>query len=243
MEFQNKIKPKRSLGQNFFINKELQKKIVNIVLNEDPKHITEIGPGKGAFTKAFYDFTNSLTLIEKDPLMAQVLENNFSNADIHNADFLDFKLENVQTVYFGSLPFNVANEIIKKIITSYTFTNTAFFIIQKEVAEKYKNTNINPLGLIREIYADFEKIFNIKPGSFKPRPNVTSSFVRFVPHNRHIDIDKGSLELLINRSFRMPRKTIKNNLKPYNYKIPPIQESKRPHELVLKEYVSILGST
>jgi 16S rRNA (adenine1518-N6/adenine1519-N6)-dimethyltransferase len=243
MGFQNKVKPKRSLGQNFFINQELQQKIVDIVFKENPKHITEIGPGKGAFTKAFYDLTKSLTLVEKDSLMANVLENKLPEADIHNIDFLDFKLENTQTTYFGSLPFNIANEIIKKIITSYTFTNPAFFIIQKEVAEKYTNRERNPLGLIREIYADFQKIFDIKPGNFKPRPNVTSSFVKFTPHQKYTDIDKNSLEQLIERCFRMPRKTIKNNLKPYSYKIPPMLENKRPHEIDLEEYVSILRST
>jgi 16S rRNA (adenine1518-N6/adenine1519-N6)-dimethyltransferase len=243
MGFQNRVKPKRSLGQNFFINSELKKKIVNTVLQEQPEHITEIGPGKGAFTKAFYDLTDSLTLVEKDSLMADILENKFPDADIHNVDFLEFKLGNTQTVYFGSLPFNVANDIIKKIISSYTFTNPAFFVIQKEVAEKYRNIERNPLGLIREIYADFEKMFDIKPGNFKPRPNVTSSFVKFVPHEKYTDIDKGALELLIERSFRMPRKTVRNNLKPYNYDIPITLEGKRPHEIDLKGYVSILGST
>lgn len=243
MGFQNSIKPKRSLGQNFLINDELIKKIVDFILESNPKHITEIGPGKGAFSKLFYNTQLPLTLVEKDNVLAQLLENNLPSADIFNVDFLNFKLKNTETTYFGSLPFNIANEIIKKVVTSYTFTNPAFFIIQKEVAVKYSNRETNPLGLIREIYADFEILLDIKPGNFKPRPNVTSSFVKFTPHNNYTNIDKDAVESLIQRSFKMPRKTIMNNLKQYSYNIPTELETKRPHELDLSEYMSILQSS
>jgi 16S rRNA (adenine1518-N6/adenine1519-N6)-dimethyltransferase len=240
MGLQSKINPKRSLGQNFLINESVIEKIVNVVLESNPKHITEIGPGKGAFTKAFYETTTELTLVEKDFHLAQLLQNYYKNAELHNVDFLDFKLTKPETTYFGSLPFNIAGDIIHKIISSYTFNNPAFFIIQKEVAEKYLNRDRNTLGLIREIYADFKILFDIKPGNFRPRPNVTSSFVKFVPHSKYTDIDKQGLQSIIENSFRLPRKTLKNNLKPYNYQIPQEYISKRPAELDISDYVSIL---
>ena len=243
MGFQNRVIPKRSLGQNFIVNDNLVKKIVNLVLESNPEHITEIGPGKGVFTKVFYETTSALTLIEKDNTLAQILENKFPDTVIHNQDFMDFKLENSNTIYFGSLPFNMHLPIIKKVITSYTFNNPAFFIIQKEVALKYKNSNPNSLGLTREIYADFDLLFNIKPGNFSPRPNVISSFVKFVPKNSYLDIDKEGLELLIERSFKMPRKTLRNNLKSFHYKIPNILESKRPGQVDLNDYISILKAS
>jgi len=239
MGFQNRIKPKRSLGQNFFINDTLVEKIATKVTEKTPEHITEIGGGKGAFTKFFYKMIPKLTVIEKDTVLAQILKNNYEDIEVYNIDFLEFELKNSNTTYFGSLPFNIANEIIKKILVSYTFNNPAFFIIQKEVAEKYLNRNRNPLGLIREIYADFEIIMHIKPGNFKPRPKVTSSFVKFTPNDKYKSVDK-ALEDLINRSFRMPRKMISNNLKPFSYKIPEKLSSKRGAELNLDDYVSIL---
>lgn len=243
MGFQSGVAPKRSLGQNYLINESIIRKIVKVVLESNPEHITEIGPGKGAFTKAFYETTIDLTLVEKDFTLAQILQNNYKETAIHNIDFLDFNLNNPNTTYFGSLPFNIAGDIIHKIITSYTFNNPAFFIIQKEVAEKYLNKKRNTLGLVREIYADFNILFDIKAGNFKPRPNVTSSFVKFTPHDRYTNIDKNSLEELIGNSFRLPRKTVKNNLKPYKYKIPQSLESKRPQDLCINDYVSILESS
>lgn len=243
MGLQNRLIPKRSLGQNFIINDNLVTKIAKIVLESGPDHITEIGPGQGAFTKVFYDTTSALTLIEKDNTLAQILENRYPNAVIYNLDFMDFKLENPHTTYFGSLPFNMHLPIIKKIITSYTFNNPAFFIIQKEVAKKYENRDSNVLGLILEIYANFEILFDIKAGNFNPRPNVTSSFVKFVPKKKYLDIDKQGLEILIERSFKMPRKTIKNNLKSFHYKIPQGLEDKRPKKLELSDYISILKAS
>jgi 16S rRNA (adenine1518-N6/adenine1519-N6)-dimethyltransferase len=240
MGLQSRVKPKRSLGQNFFNNEELAKKIVKTVLESKPRHITEIGPGKGAFTKAFYETTTEITLVEKDLTLFRLLTNTFPKATIHNTDFLDFKLTRDDTTYFGSLPFNVSDEIIEKIIKSETFNNPAFFIIQKEVAENYRNREINLLGLITHIYADVEILFDIKAGNFKPRPNVDASLIKFTPNEKYSNANREELEKLISRSFRQPRKTLKNNLKPYNYKIPKEYRIKRPHELTLDMYVSIL---
>ena len=243
MGLQSRINPKRSLGQNFFNNEKLAKKIVRIVLESNPEHITEIGPGKGAFTKAFYDTTDKITLVEKDSHLARHLRDTLPKADIHNIDFLDFKLSQNNTTFFGSLPFNVSDEIIEKIIKSNAFTNPAYFIIQKEVAEKYRNRENNLLGLIAEIYADTKILFDIKAGNFKPRPNVDASFIKFTPHSRYSEINKEELEKLIKRAFRQPRKTLKNNLKGYSYTIPNELERKRPHELSLDMYISILQAS
>lgn len=243
MGSQNRIAPKRSLGQNFFTNEQLIKKIISVVLDSNPKHITEIGSGRGAFTKVFYDLIVPLTLVEKDLSLSRILIKAFPKADTHNMDFLDFILTETKTTYFGSLPFNVSDEIINKILESDTFTNPAFFIIQKEVAEKYKNKKNNSLGLITQIYADCEIIFDIKAGNFNPKPNVNASFIKFVPHSRYKNINKQALRLLIKRSFKQPRKTLKNNLKGYHYKINKKFELKRAHELNLDSYIPILEST
>lgn len=240
MGSKSRLEAKRSLGQNFFVNSNLAEKIANIVLENGPKHITEIGSGKGAFTQLFYGTTVGLSLVEKDYELSQILQNTYKNAQVYNLDFLDYKLPKIDTTYFGSLPFNVAGDIIAKIIKSDTFKNPAFFIIQKEVATKYLNKDINPTGLIRSIYSDFEILFDIKPGSFSPRPKVTSSFVKFLPKKGLLNRDRRALEELIERSFKMPRKTINNNLKMYNYNISKEFQEKRADQLTLSEYVSIL---
>lgn len=241
MGFQSRLKPKRSLGQNFFNNKSLAQHIVNLVLETTPTHITEIGPGKGVFTSLFYVTTKKISLIEKDSSFSDDLQLLFKDLSVHNQDFLEIDLVNSDTTYFGSLPYNASKPIIKKILTSKTFTNPAFFIIQKEVADKYANKKTNQLGLIREIYSDCKILLTIKPGNFKPKPKVMSSFVKFTPHNKYPNIDKVQLETLILNSFNQPRKTLKNNLKNTRYQLLKNEESLRPSQLSLNQYVLILN--
>ncbi|MCD4811064.1 hypothetical protein K8R14_00450 [bacterium] len=241
MGFQSRIKPKKSLGQNFFRNKSLAKHIVNLVLENSPEHITEIGPGKGAFTSLFYGATKNMTLVETDVILSSELANVYKNATILHQDFLEIPLTFSPTTYFGSLPYNISKPIIKKIITSDTFTNPAFFIIQKEVAEKYANKKTNLLGLMREIYADCKILLTIKPSNFYPKPNVMSSFIKFIPHDRHSSVDKGALEKLIRNSFIQPRKTLKNNLRNTKYLLLEQEHSLRPSQLTLEQYISILN--
>ncbi|MCD4756035.1 hypothetical protein K8R20_00215 [bacterium] len=241
MGFQSRIKPKRSLGQNFFRNKSLAKHIANLVLESSPKHITEIGPGKGAFTTLFYGATKDMTLIETDVILSTELVNQFKNATILHRDFLELPLTFSPTTYFGSLPYNISKPIIKKILISDTFTNPAFFIIQKEVAEKYTNRNTNLLGLMREIYADCKILLTIKPDSFYPKPKVTSSFIKFTPHDKYQGVDKKALEKLIRISFTQPRKTLKNNLRNTKYVLLDQEQSLRPNQLTLDQYISILN--
>ena len=66
--------PKKSLGQNFLIEKNIIKKIINLTNFKD-KDILEIGPGKGALTDEILSKNpKSLTLIEKDFLLTRNLE-------------------------------------------------------------------------------------------------------------------------------------------------------------------------
>jgi 16S rRNA (adenine1518-N6/adenine1519-N6)-dimethyltransferase len=241
MGFSNGVKPKRSLGQNFFNNKALAQHIIDIVLESNPENITEIGPGTGYFTSLIHAATKNITVIEKDYELSQELKSKFPDISIYNEDFLDFKIESLDTTYFGSLPYNVSKPIIRKIITSPSFTNPSFFIIQKEVAQKYTNNEVNQLGLLREIYSECKILLTIKPDNFTPRPNVTSSFIKFIPHGKYNNIDKQELEKLIVNAFKQPRKTLKNNLRNTRYILQENEDMLRPDQLSLDQYVSILN--
>jgi 16S rRNA (adenine1518-N6/adenine1519-N6)-dimethyltransferase len=230
------MRTKRSLGQNFFINEHLGEKIVEIILSENPSSVTEIGPGRGFFTGKLHENILNIYCVEKDDHLAQMLEQQYPSIVIHNEDFLDFNLDNLpkDTLFFGSLPYNVSKPIIRKILTSENFTKPAYFIIQKEVAEKYiaKEPKNNLLSLSTQLYATPKKIFNIKSGSFRPKPKVESAFVRFTP-NKQENIPEG-FESFLRKAFGSPRKTLRNNLKTKNAN--PLLD-KRPSELSLNEYL------
>ena len=239
------MKAKKSLGQNFFVNKNLRDHIVNKVAESKTKYIVEIGPGLGSFTESLVSNFENVIVVEKDIVLANNLKLQFRNIEVIIGDFLDLDLDifkDKDITYFGSLPYNVSKPIIRKILEHKSFKNKACFIIQKEVAEKYiYRKPYNTLSLTSSIYTDFKKEFDISPDSFKPRPKVNSSFVSFSPKWEKLE-NKKKLEELIHFAFKQPRKNLKNNLRNTVYENSIGEYSNlRPAELSLMEYIGILN--
>lgn len=240
---------KKSLGQNFFVNENLGKQIIQYVENDNPDVIVEIGPGRGFFTKKLSTLAPNIILVEKDDDLALQLQEEFSNINVLNEDFLDWDMKKLEQfnkkriVFFGSLPYNVSKPIIHKIISSPFFNSNSYFIIQKEVAEKYTSNipNNNILSLKTQLFANIKKILDINPGSFLPRPKVNSSLVKLSPiTSSYENINYEKFITFIEQCFKSPRKTLRNNLK--GREINPKNEqlmSKRPSELTLDQYLDI----
>lgn len=240
---------KKSLGQNFFINEHLGERIVSYIAQESPDLIVEIGPGRGFFTQKLSKVTPNLLLIEKDDELSRDLSLIYSN--ILNTDFLDWDFKELNTgkdkkiIFFGSLPYNVSKPIIQKIISSKFFNNNCYFIVQKEVAEKYvaKSPDSNILSLKSQLFANPTKLFDISPGSFFPPPKVTSSLICFVPKQQKIQVDSEKFVKFLEKSFRSPRKTLRNNLKGTNFNVDTLPLlDKRPQELTLDEYLFLFNN-
>jgi 16S rRNA (adenine1518-N6/adenine1519-N6)-dimethyltransferase len=245
------MKTKKSLGQNFFINKNLSLQITNEVLQNEPDIIVEIGPGTGSFTNLLNKENIQLLLIEKDRELIDNLSKTFPKAVVLNEDFLEWGMEeldkykDMKILFFGSLPYNVSKPIIRKIIESKYFKHPAYFIIQKEVAQKYtsREPENNLLSLEAQLFAVVKKLINISPDSFKPRPKVNSSFVSFSPQKCDFDIDIDEFKKFLNICFKQPRKTLKNNLKKHSFTNScDLLLQKRPQHLSIQEYIFLFSN-
>ncbi|KKP65985.1 MAG: Ribosomal RNA small subunit methyltransferase A [candidate division WS6 bacterium GW2011_GWE1_34_7] len=238
------MKAKRSLGQNFFVNSNLADYIVNIVSRTGSNSILEIGPGMGFFTQRLNKVFDNVTVVEKDTNLANSLKIQFPNINVLNEDFLNMDLTflDKEYMYFGSLPYNVSKPIIRKIIESSNFNNESFFIVQKEVAEKYiYKKPYSTLSLTTTIYAKCKKILDISPDSFRPKPNVNSSLITISPSNTNIQ-NRELLEKLIHTAFKQPRKNIHNNLKNSQFEKGSLPfQAYRPAQLDLESYIQILN--
>lgn len=236
---------KKSLGQNFFNNPNLADQICNIIQKDNPTGILEIGPGDGYFTKRLSIFCENVIAIEKDSSLLESLSAKIPKVHFLNNDFFDVNINSLDLgsipVVFGSLPYNVARLIIKYLLEN-TNIQTFYFILQKEVALKFTQTDKSSLQYITtKLFVDSKLIYNISSGSFIPRPKVESAFVQ-MKRNMNINlVDKTPFINLVKQAFASPRKTLRNNLKPI-LKDSTIESelfSRRPEDLKFEDFISL----
>ena len=219
---------KKSLGQNFLIDKNVIKKITSLI-NISGKNIIEIGPGNGALTDEFLKKKpNSIILIEKDLNLADKLKEKYSNnknVKIYNKDVLKFnieKIDNNNTAIFGNLPYNIASQILVKILNFKKWppaTNDIIFMFQKELGEKivgkFKTSNYGRLSILSNLRLKTFNKFLVSHNCFKPRPKVTSMVIHFKPRKQIRNKIKNikNLEIVTNILFSNKRKMINKNIK------------------------------
>ena len=219
------IKAKKSLGQNFLIDKNILEKIVNITDIKNKK-ILEIGPGTGNLTSYILKKKpKKLIVIEKDKDLAKNLEKNFKNRlNVINNDILKVDetlfCEDKLTV-FGNLPYNISTEILSKWIINLRddfWFDCLILMFQKEVADriiaKFNTSNYGRISIISNWKLNVKKICDIKPESFLPKPKIDSSLLCFYPKKDFIKIkDSKNLEKITRIFFNHRRKMLK---KPFN---------------------------
>ena len=218
---------KKSLGQNFLIDKNIIKKIVSLVKVKN-NNIVEIGPGKGALTTELLKRQpKSLHLIEKDKVFVKELNIKYSQNNlvkIHNADILKFDLEKIvkkNTNIFGNLPYNISSQILTKIIKFKKWPpdfENVVFMFQKELGErilgKFSTSEYGRLSILTNYRMKYLEKFLISSNCFFPKPKVTSMVIHFQPKKENsYKINKiENLEKITNIFFNNKRKIIKKNL-------------------------------
>ena len=219
------IKPKKSLGQNFLIDKDIITKIIGVA-NIENKEILEIGPGSGNLTeyiikkdpKKFY-------VVEKDDDLSLILKEKFKDSiNIINDDILkvsEGKISKNKLTVFGNLPYNISTEILSRWIinlkTNFWF-DKLILMFQKEVADriiaKANTSNYGRLSILSNWKLEVEKIIDIKPQSFFPKPKIDSSLLVFYPKKKFFKLENPkNLEKITRIFFSQRRKMLK---KPFN---------------------------
>jgi len=219
------FKAKKSLGQNFLVDKNILRLIANSTRIEKNDEILEIGPGTGNLTEFLVKKKpKKIYLIEKDENLVNLLKNKFSESlNIINEDILKFSKNsflNSKSIIFGNLPYNISSQILVKFIINknkFKFKKL-IFMFQKELADrilaKVNSSNYGRLSILANWKFNIEKIIDIKPNSFLPKPKVSSSLLIFNPKTPLINFNNPeNLEYLTKIFFNQRRKKIK---KPIN---------------------------
>ena len=218
-------KAKKSLGQNFLIDQNILEKIVNTVQVEN-KEILEIGPGSGNLTTHILKKNpKKIYVIEKDDDLSSFLNKKFvDKINIINDDVLNIsenKISKNKLTVFGNLPYNISTEILSKWIVNLNenfWFNELVLMFQKEVADriiaKSNTSNYGRLSILSNWKLNVEKIIDIKPESFLPKPKINSSLLIFSPKKNFFKLNNAkNLEMITRVFFNQRRKMIK---KPFN---------------------------
>ena len=216
---------KKSLGQNFLIDKNIIDIICNVI-DINNKTVLEIGPGTGNLTSSLIKKKpKKLFVVEKDNQLASLLKKNFDKEiNIINDDILKIdenKISQDELVVFGNLPYNISTEILCKWILNLKDEKIWFknlvLMFQKEVAERilsnYNSSNYGRISILANWKLKIKKIIDIKPNSFLPKPKIDSSLLFFTPKEDYLKIKNPiNIEKITRIFFNQRRKMIK---KPY----------------------------
>lgn len=254
---------KKSLGQNFLIDKNTRDKLVGLLGLGRNDVIIEIGPGLGAITERLAESGGYVYAVEKDKRLCELAErllSGFPNLEIVCGDFLKFDisrllLKGIKVV--GALPYCITTPIIERIIGYRNLIDSAFIAVQKEVARrlaaKAKDDDYGSLSIFVQFYSDVSVLMGMKRTVFFPEPKVDSAFVRLrMLSGPRVKVkDEEVFFKAVRAAFSQRRKTIlcslshKNILSLGKDRIAALLESigidkkKRAEELTIEQFAAI----
>ena len=237
---------KKSLGQNFLIDKNIIKRIINLV-DVHKRHVVEIGPGQGALTdEILKKKPRTLKIIEKDTHFAKKLKIKYAKEKIvriYNADILNFNFEkiiNKNSIIFGNLPYNISSQILVKIIKlKKNPPNYASLILmfQKELAEKitakFPSKKYGRLSILTSYKLNVKDKFLVSPNCFFPKRKLIIKI-------KNINNLEKLTNILFHNKRKMINKVVKKNFKANQIKsIFKLNLNLRPAEIKPEDYFKI----
>lgn len=209
-----KISPKKSLGQNFLINKGVVEKIISAADLSKKDTVLEVGPGMGVLTEELVKRAGRVVAVEKDPKLFKLLLEKFkgaSNLELINEDIVKFQIPNFKKYKIvANIPYNITGQFFRKFLLAENRPQMMVVMVQKEVGERLLGQNRSILSLAAALYGTAEKVCDVSPGSFRPSPKVTSSVIKLVSGEREPQEEK--ILYLAKIGFSSRRKKLVSNL-------------------------------
>ena len=233
-------KPKKSLSQNFLIDKNISNKIVDQTIVKD-KYILEIGPGNGFLTDNILQRNpKKIYLIEKDYNLKNALFKKYKNnkkVEIIGDDILLTNLDRFKNlIIISNLPYNISSKIILYLFNFRDNIEEMILMIQKEMSLKfdYKLPKMNKYKFLTRVVSNYTRCFDVSSKVFFPKPKVRSTIVKFKFKKKIIDLKKANH--FSTKIFKNVRKKIYKNLeiKKDNHLF-----NKRVNQLNIEELLSI----
>ncbi|MDD4979872.1 MAG: 16S rRNA (adenine(1518)-N(6)/adenine(1519)-N(6))-dimethyltransferase RsmA [Candidatus Omnitrophica bacterium] len=221
------LKPKKRLGQNFLVDKNIQRKIAVSCQLGAGDHVLEIGSGYGDLTRLLGQHCAFIYALEIDPDLSRVLKDStkdYANIRIINRDILKFNLKNYfkkvkgRIKVVGNIPYYITTPIIEHLLKYRDKIESIFITVQKEFAKritaKAGSKDYGSFSCYVQYYCAARPLFFIKKNSFFPAPKVDSCFIELeVREEGAVRLkDEKLFFTIIRKAFNQRRKTLRNSL-------------------------------
>lgn len=219
-------KPKKSLGQNFLVDKNIQEKIIQSANLKKSDIVLEIGPGRGELTSFLLEKVQKVIAVEIDPGLCAILRDKFSaykNFELINQDILKFNIRGFiqkgkKLKVVANLPYYISTPIITHLFERREVIKEIYLTLQKELASRLTtgpgSKEYGSISCFVQFYSRAQILFPIKNTSFWPPPKVDSSFLKLkILSKPKVKVSDEQLFFkLIRSAFNQRRKSLKNSL-------------------------------
>jgi 16S rRNA (adenine1518-N6/adenine1519-N6)-dimethyltransferase len=214
--------PKKRFGQNFLVDPHKADSLVAALDIKPGDKVLEIGPGTGILTERILDLGAKLIGVELDRDLISDLHERFGsnpNFRLLESDIIKIdprKLASGKLKIIGNLPYNISGAVLEWLIEYYLVLSLAVITVQKEVGARIKaNPNSRDYGALSVMVQSFfnvKRIFDIRPGSFSPKPKVYSTVLSLLPDKKIGEIDYPLFRDFVRACFSQKRKKLVNSL-------------------------------
>lgn len=221
----NKIIPRKQLGQNFLIDKNIRNKIISFAEITKEDIVVEIGSGLGALTGILAEKAGSVYAFEKDRKLASILKNKITdipNIHIEEKDFLDvdeifFKSLKTRVKVIGNLPYYIASPILFKLLKLKNYLKMAIVMVPEDVAirivSKTGDRNFGFMAVLFSLLSECSIIYRVSGSVFYPEPEIRSVIMKVVPKEKpEKEVNQEIFWMIAEKIFTRRRKNILNVL-------------------------------
>ena len=250
------FRPSRKRGQNFLVDRGIQRRIAASADLAPGATVVEIGAGTGNLTDALIALGLKVIAIEVDDLLLLSLHKRFDGHKLVKIVSGDARKMNMPEIAGGpfhvvsNLPYSVGTRLTVDLLAADQRPRSMTVLLQKEVAQKLtaEPGQMGLLSVIVQSRATVRHLFDVPPNAFRPRPKVMSSLVRIQPlqPGTFHDVDLEGRIAIARHGFSQTRKKLRNSIaaglrRPESdieqaIAMAGIDPSRRPQTLTLKEW-------
>jgi 16S rRNA (adenine1518-N6/adenine1519-N6)-dimethyltransferase len=259
-------KPKKSLGQNFLVDKNILAKISRSAQFSSDDLVVEIGAGRGELTRFLSETAGSGVALELDKRLTFLLKESlgaFRNLTVMQQDVLAFDFQELSRRYgkkikvVGNIPYYISSPIISHLLVFRPYIEEIFLTVQQEFAERIAapegSKTYGSLSIYVQYYTEPKLLFLIPRTCFRPAPQVDSAFIKLTPRKSLplSDNDEKELFRITRKAFQQRRKKLSNSLSGVIakekltafFRTYSINPSIRPEEMSVDDFIKLASWT